>query len=163
MQKTVVQISPSQKISAIRFFLSAPQELIDKFTTRLDSYPFAGRMLFPGKVYSVNIFHRARPSIVRVIAHPGDDEVDPEHVAFLLRYKFFAARAEADLHSMAESRFSSRIHFELAAYPPPRCLAESPFLQPPGRSPIPLTFPDGPPSCTTCLCQGHAAAHSAMS
>ncbi len=80
MQKTVVQISPSQKISAIRFFLSAPQEQIDKFTTRLDSYPFAGRMVFPGKVYSVNIFHRARPSIVCVNAHPGDDEVDPEHV-----------------------------------------------------------------------------------
>jgi hypothetical protein len=57
-------------------------------------------MVFPGKVYSVNIFHRARPSIVRVIAHPGDDEVDPEHVVFLLRYKLFAARAEADLHSM---------------------------------------------------------------
>ena len=47
MQKTVVQISPSQKISAIRFFLSAPQEQIEKFTTKLDSYPFAGRMVFP--------------------------------------------------------------------------------------------------------------------
>jgi hypothetical protein len=102
-------------------------------------------MVFPGKVYSVNIFHRARPSIVRVIAHPGDDELDMEHVAFLLRYKLFAAHAEADLHSMAESRFSSKIHFELAAYSLPRCLAESPFLQPPGRNQIPLTFPDGPP------------------
>ena len=96
----MVQIYPSQKISAIQFFLSAPQELIDKLTTRLDSYPFAGRMVFPGKVYSVNIFNRARPFLVRVIAHPGDDEVDPEHVVFLLRYKLFAARAEADLHSM---------------------------------------------------------------
>jgi hypothetical protein len=84
--------------------------------------------------------------------------VNPEHVAFLLRYKMFVARADADLHSMAESRFSSKIIFALAAYSLPRCQSESPFLQPPGRSPIPLTFPDGPPSCTTCLNEGHAAA-----
>ncbi len=84
--------------------------------------------------------------------------MDPEHLAFLLRYKLLAARAEADLHAMSESRYSTKIVFELAAYALPRCLAESPFLQPPGRSQIPLTFPDGPPACTTCHIQGHAAA-----
>ena len=71
--------------------------------------------------------------------------MDPEHIAFLLRYKLFAARAEVDLHAMSEFRYSTKIVFELAAYSLPRCLAESPFLQPPGRSLIPLTFPDGPP------------------
>jgi hypothetical protein len=88
----------------------------------------------PGKTYSVYLFHRAHPSLVRVIAHPGEDEVDLEHVAFLLRYKLFAARAGADLHSMSEARFSSKIIFELAAFLPPRCLSESPLLKPPGRS-----------------------------
>ena len=158
MQRTSVPLSPTQNISAIRFFLNAPQELIDIFHQRLDSSPYAGRMMFPGKVYSVNLFHRARPSVVRVIAHPGDDEVDPEYLAFLLRFKLFAARAEADLHAMSESRYSTKLVFELAAYALPRCLAESPFLQPPGRSQIPLTFPDGPPACTTCHTQGHVAA-----
>ncbi len=158
MQRTAVQISSTHKIPAIRFFLNAPQEQLDIFYRRLDSSPYAGRMKFPGKIYSVNLFHRARPSLVRVIAHPGDDDVDPEHVAFLQRYKLFAARADADLYSMAESRFSSKLIFELVAYALPRCLSESPFLQPPGRSPIPLIFPDGPPSCTTYLNQGHAAA-----
>ena len=145
MQRTMVNISPSQKISAIRFFLNAPQELIDIFHRRLDSHPFACRLVLPGKTYSVNLFYRARPSIVRVIAHPGDVDVDPEHLAFLLRYKLFAARAEADLHAMSESRYSTKIVFELAAYALPRCLADSPYLQPPGRSQIPLTFPDSPP------------------
>ena len=79
----------------------------------------------PGKVYSVNLFHRARPSVARVIAHPGEEEVDPEHIAFLLRLKLFDARADADLHSMAESRFSFRLIFELVAYALPRCLSES--------------------------------------
>ena len=158
MQRTMVNISPSQKISTIRYFLNAPQEQIDIFHRRLDAYPFAGRLVLPGKTFSVNLFHRARPSLVRVIAHPGDDDVDPEHLAFLLRFKLFAARAEADLHAMSESRFSTKLVFELAAYALPRCLAESPFLQPPGRSQIPLTFPDGPPACTTCHTQGHAAA-----
>ena len=158
MQRTMINISPSQKISAIRYFLNATQEQIDIFHRRLDAYPFAGRLVLPGKTFPVNLFHRARPSLVRVIAHPGDDDVDPEHLAFLLRYKLFAARAEADLHAMSESRYSTKIVFELAAYALPRCLAESPFLQPPGRSQIPLTFPDGPPACTTCHTQGHAAA-----
>jgi hypothetical protein len=115
MQRTSVPISPTQKISAIRFFLNAPQELIDTFVRRLDSSPSAGRMVFLGKTYSVNLFNRTRPSLVRVIAYPGEEEVDPEHVAFLLRYKLFAARADADLHSMSESRFSFEIIFELAA------------------------------------------------
>jgi hypothetical protein len=159
MQRTSVQISPTRKIPAIRFFLNAPQEQIDIFHRRLDSRPYAGRMKFPGKTYPVNLFHRVCPSLVRVIAHPRDDDVDSEHVAFLLRYKLFAARADANLHSMAESRFSSKLIFELVAYALPRCLSESPFLQPLGRSPIPLTFPDGPPACSICLSQGHAAAH----
>ena len=107
--------------------------------------PFASRLVLPSKTYSVNLFHRARPSLVRVIAHPGDDDVDPEHLAFLLRLKLFAARADADLHCMAEFRYSSKLIFELVAYALPRCLAESPYLQPPGRSQIPLTFPDAPP------------------
>ena len=77
MQRTMVNISPSQKISAIRYFLNAPQEQIDIFHRRLDAYPFAGRLVLPGKTFSVNLFHRARPSLVRVIAHPGDDDVDP--------------------------------------------------------------------------------------
>jgi hypothetical protein len=158
MQRTSVPISSTRKIPAIRFFLNAPQEQIDIFHRRLDSSLYAGRMKFPGKTYSANLFHRARPSVVRVIAHPGEEEVDPEHIAFLLRLKLFEARADADLHSMAESRYSSKLIFELAAYAPPRCLSESSFLQPPGRSPIPLTFPDAPPACTTCLNQGHAAA-----
>ena len=41
MQRTMVNISPSQKISAIRYFLNAPQEQIDIFHRRLDAYPFA--------------------------------------------------------------------------------------------------------------------------
>ena len=90
MQRTTVPISSTQKIPAIRFFLNAPQELIDIFVRRPDSSPFAGRMVFPGKTYFVNLFRRARPSLVREIAHPGDDDVDPEHIAFLLRYKLFA-------------------------------------------------------------------------
>ena len=85
MQKTAVQISPSQKIPAICFFLSAPQELIDIFNKQLDLSPFAGRLVLPSKTYSVNLFHRARPSLVHVIANPRDDKVDPEHIAFLLR------------------------------------------------------------------------------
>ena len=105
MQRTTINISPSQKISAIRYFLNAPQEQIDIFQRRLDSNPFASRLVLPGKTYSVNLFHRARTSLVRVIAHPGDDDVDPEHLAFLLRYKLVAARAEADLHAMSESRY----------------------------------------------------------
>jgi hypothetical protein len=76
-----VNIYSSQKISAIRFFLNARQELIDIFTRQLDSSPFAGRMVFPGKTYFVNLFHRACPSLVRVITHPGDEEVDPDHIA----------------------------------------------------------------------------------
>ncbi len=119
MQKTAIQISPSQKIPAIH--LNAPQELIDIFIRRLDSSPFAGRLIFPGKTYSVSLFHRARSSLVRVIVHPDKDEVDPEHIVFLLRYKLFEARANADLHSIAESRFSSKIIFELAAYSLPPC------------------------------------------
>jgi hypothetical protein len=74
-RKRVVQISPSQKIPAIRFFLSASQELIDIFTRRLDSSPFADRLMFPSKTYSVNLFHRPRSSLARIIAHPGNDEV----------------------------------------------------------------------------------------
>ncbi len=60
-------------------------------------------MIFPGKTYSVNMFHRARLSLVRVLSHLGDNAVDPEHIALPLRYKRFAARAEAELYSMAES------------------------------------------------------------
>jgi hypothetical protein len=123
MQRTTINISPSQKISAIRYFLNAPQEQIENFQRRLDSNPYAGRLVLPGKTHSVNLFHRARPSLVRVIAHPGDDDVDPEHLAFLLRLKLFAARADADLHCMAESRYSSKLIFELVALraPPLPC------------------------------------------
>jgi hypothetical protein len=124
MQRTTVNISPSQKISAIRYILNAPREQIDIFQRRLDSNPFASRLVLSGKTYSVNLFKRARPSLVPVIAHPGDDDVDPEHVAFLLRLKLFSARADADLHSMAESHYSSKLIFELVAYALPRCLAE---------------------------------------
>ncbi len=107
MQRTSVQVAPTRKIPAIRFFLNAPQEQIDVFHRRLDSRsPYAGRMKSPGKTFSVNLFHRARPSLVRVIADPGDDDVDPEHVAFLLRYKLFAARAE-DRGSDMELRSAS--------------------------------------------------------
>ncbi len=53
---------------------------------------------------------------------------------------------------MAESRFSSKIIFEFEAYSLPRCLSESPFLPLLGRSPIALTFPDGPQSCSHNHC-----------
>ena len=53
MQRTSVPISSTRKIPAIRFFLIAPQEQIDIFHWRLDSSPYAGRMKFPGKTYSV--------------------------------------------------------------------------------------------------------------
>ncbi len=114
--------------------------------------------MFLGKIYSVNLFHRARPSVVSVIAHPGEDEVDPEHIAFLLRRMLFAARADADLHSMPESRFSFKLILELVAYALPRCLTESSFLQPPGRSPMPLAFsptapPPAPPASTRGMSQ----------
>ena len=94
-------ISSTQKILAIRFFLNAPQETLEIVFRWLDAIPFAGRMVFPGKTYTVNLFHRAHSPLVRVLAHPGDDEVDPEHVAYFLHYKLFAARAEADLYTTA--------------------------------------------------------------
>jgi hypothetical protein len=65
--------------------------------------------MFPDQAYSVNlrvIAHRACAPLVRVIAHPGDDEVDPDHIVFLLLDKLFAARADADLHSMSESHLA---------------------------------------------------------
>ncbi len=55
IQRTSVPLSPTQNISAIRFFLNALQEQIDVLHQRLDSSPYAGRMMFPGKVYSVII------------------------------------------------------------------------------------------------------------
>ena len=79
-----------------------------------------------------SIFFITPAPLLRVLAHPGNGEVDPKHVMILLRYKLFAARADVDLHTMVESRFSSKLIFELKAYSLPCCLSESPFLPLPG-------------------------------
>ncbi len=63
--------------TTLPIFINASQDMLDIVFRRLDARPFAGRMVFLGESYIVNLIHQVRPSLVRVLAHPDNEEVDP--------------------------------------------------------------------------------------
>ena len=141
----------------LRVQLKGPVAPLAGFFARLDAFPFLDQWsLSAAKSISYSVIHKKKAAVLRICAHPQELDISVDYLAFLLRRRLYEEPVPIELLSAAEEKFSGKVHFQLAGAIIPRSLLLRPSLFLPSGESVPLTFPDGPASCSVCHGIDHA-------
>ena len=155
---TKLNLSAAVSRPALRVQMQGPTDVLSKFMEGLDALPFFGEWpASASRKISFMILHRPRSAVVRVRAHPKDAPVSADELAFRLRLRLLEEDEEAELLSFGTEKFSSTVNFFVNCPALPRCLLSSPSLVLESGDLVPLSFPDGPPSCAHCYSLTHSS------
>ena len=155
---TKLNLSAAVSRPALRVQMQGPTDVLSKFMEGLDALPFFGEWpASASRKISFMILHRPRSAVVRVRAHPKDAPVTADELAFRLRLRLLEEDEEAELLSFGTEKFSSTVNFFVNCPALPRCLLSSPSLVLESGDLVPLSFPDGPPSCAHCYSLTHSS------
>ena len=102
------------------------------------------------------MIHKKKAAVLRICAHPQEVDVSVVYLTFLLQRRLYDQPVPIELLSVAEEMFSGTVHFQLAGATIPSSLLLRPSLSLPTGEFVPLTFPDGPASCSVCHRMDHA-------
>ena len=153
-----INLSAAVSRPALRVQMQGPTDVLSKFMEGLDALPFFGEWpASASRKIAFTIIHKPRSAVVRVRAHPKDAPVLADELAFRLRLRLLEEEEEAELLSFGTEKFSSTVSFLLNCPALPRCLLSSPSLVLESGDQVPLSFPDGPPSCAHCYSLTHSS------
>ena len=142
---------------ALRIQLKGPAAPLAGFFARLDAVPFLDQWsLSAAKSISFSVINKKKAAVLRICAHPQEVDISVDYLAFLLRHRLYDEPVPIELLSVAEEKFSGKVHFQLAGATILRSLLLRPSLSLPTGESVPLTFPEGPPSCIVCHGIDHA-------
>ncbi len=150
-----MEVSTPRSILGLQISLRGPQELLKTFWSRLAANAYVGHWnLFTSHIVSVPLFYAPYPSISVVCAHLSATRCH-RRAAFALRLRLCGSGASLTYYS--EPIFRPNVGLAVEYFELPPSLLVDPFLKLTRAIKIPLSFPSGPASCSSCFQLGHPA------